>query len=134
MAIQWHICDHSGLSRLGASGSVKASVYSLCLVWVAEDVRDKNSMAGADCTLAGTTVFPSSAVAFSQKMDSATVGEKVSSTVGMISAFLSLVVSALPKCGADRSTDGLTYSYIKSVFLDASFCNSCCSAANTLNA
>lgn len=50
-----------------------------------------NCTSGASCSLDGSIVFPSSAVAFFQKIERVSCGSKVSRTVGMISAFSSLV-------------------------------------------
>lgn len=92
VAIQWHISLHSGLSLLGASGSVRARV-SCGLLLLDDEKPGTWSMSwtsGASWSLEGLMVLPTSAVAFSQKMDSVSLGSNTSMTVGMISAILSL--------------------------------------------
>ena len=96
VAIQWQISLHSGLSLLGASGSVRARVSWAVFDFVvvqSSGTASMNSMSGCFCTREGLMVLPTSAVAFSQKMDTVRSGLKVSMTVGMISAFLSLHTS-----------------------------------------
>ncbi len=55
VAIQWHISDHLGSSREGASGSVRIRVYDFTEVAAPDEC---NSSAGVTCTSAGLIVFP----------------------------------------------------------------------------
>jgi hypothetical protein len=94
VAIQWHISDHSGLSRDGASGSVKAMVY------VSPEDREElelevawSLMVGASLSSSGSIVLPSLAISFGQETVSVRLGMKSLITIGMISAFISLCKS-----------------------------------------
>jgi len=107
VAIQWHISLHSGLSREGASGSVRAIVYSR-----EDDVRmdvldvgsSCNSIFGVSCSSSGFMVLPNSALLLDgQEIFRISDGRKSLITVGIISAFFSswrtsstLLLSASP--------------------------------------
>jgi hypothetical protein len=94
VAIQWHISLHSGLSRDGASGSVMAMVYFKedDFLNVLDVGSSCSSIVGVSCRSSGFMVFPNSAVLLDgQDIFKVNVGRKSFITVGMISAFFSLV-------------------------------------------
>ena len=92
VAIQWQNSLQSGSSRLGASGSVIASVSCMSLLNSdgAPGTLSMNCTSGAVWSWEGESLLPTSAVACSQKMERVSCGVKESMTVGMISAFSSL--------------------------------------------
>lgn len=64
VAIQWHISDHFGSSREGASGSVSVTVYVTLATELQAPVADfgrVSVMVGSSCNFLGLIVFPSSA-------------------------------------------------------------------------
>lgn len=64
VAIQWHISDHFGSSREGASGSVRVTVYVTSAVELqapSVDLGRVRVMAGSSCRFLGLIVLPSSA-------------------------------------------------------------------------
>ena len=60
VSIQWHISDHSGLSRDGASGSVRVIVYVTLEIRVESEAVLKVTL-GVSCNFFGFSVFPRSA-------------------------------------------------------------------------
>lgn len=64
VAIQWHISDHFGSSREGASGSVRVTVYVTLAIELqahSVDLGRVRVMTGSSCSFLGLMVFPSSA-------------------------------------------------------------------------
>lgn len=64
VAIQWHISDHFGSSRDGASGSVRVTVYVTLATELQAPVDDfgrVSVMVGSSWSFLGLIVFPSSA-------------------------------------------------------------------------
>lgn len=64
VAIQWHISDHFGSSREGASGSVRVTVYVMLateLQGPAADLGLVRVIVGSSCSFLGLIVFPRSA-------------------------------------------------------------------------
>ena len=84
-AIQWHISDHLGLSREGASGSVSVTMYVIFVVAQPSGlVSSCRVIDGWSWRCFGLTVFPSEAFFFDHETERVREGRKSSTTVGFV--------------------------------------------------